>query len=113
MGIDWFSWKLGGPLDETAGGTRGAPCEHRRPREGDQTHGGRGRLLHRRVQARAPLARQKGRSWTMTSAKILDPICDMVVDLVEARDQSLTVEYAGREYAFCSPGCKTKFAKDT
>ena len=48
----------------------------------------------------------------MTSAKILDPICDMVVDLVEARDQSLTVEYAGREYAFCSAGCKTKFAKD-
>jgi YHS domain-containing protein len=48
----------------------------------------------------------------MTSAKILDPICDMVVDLVEARGQSLTVEYAGREYAFCSAGCKTKFAKD-
>ena len=48
----------------------------------------------------------------MTSAKILDPICDMVVDLVEARDQILTVEYAGREYAFCSAGCKTKFAKD-
>jgi len=48
----------------------------------------------------------------MTSAKILDPICDMVVDLVEARDEGLTVEYAEREYAFCSAGCKTKFAKD-
>ena len=48
----------------------------------------------------------------MTSAKILDPICDMVVDIAEARDEGLTVEYGGREYAFCSAGCKTKFAKD-
>jgi len=48
----------------------------------------------------------------MTSAKILDPICDMVVDLAEARDEGLTVEYAEREYGFCSSGCKTKFAKD-
>jgi YHS domain-containing protein len=48
----------------------------------------------------------------MTSAKILDPICDMVVDLAEARDQGLTVKYAEREYGFCSAGCKTKFAKD-
>jgi len=48
----------------------------------------------------------------MTSAKILDPICDMVVDLAEARDEGLTVEHAGREYGFCSAGCKTKFAKD-
>jgi len=48
----------------------------------------------------------------MTSAKILDPICDMVVDLAEARDEGLTVEYAEREYGFCSAGCKTKFAQD-
>jgi YHS domain-containing protein len=48
----------------------------------------------------------------MTSAKILDPICDMVVDLAEARDQGLTVEYAERAYGFCSAGCKTKFGKD-
>jgi YHS domain-containing protein len=48
----------------------------------------------------------------MTSGKILDPICDMVVDLAEARDSGLTLEYTGREYGFCSAGCKTKFAKD-
>ena len=48
----------------------------------------------------------------MMSAKILDPICDMVVDIAEARDQGLTVQFAEREYGFCSAGCKTKFAKD-
>lgn len=48
----------------------------------------------------------------MTGAKILDPICDMVVALAEARDEGLTVEYGEREYGFCSTGCKTKFAKD-
>ena len=48
----------------------------------------------------------------MTSAKILDPICDMVVDVAEARDDGLTLEHAGRQYAFCSAGCKTKFAND-
>jgi len=48
----------------------------------------------------------------MTSAKILDPICDMVVDLAEARDDGLTLEHAGRQYAFCSAGCKTKFPSD-
>jgi YHS domain-containing protein len=48
----------------------------------------------------------------MTTGRILDPICDMIVDLAEARDQGLAIEYTGREYGFCSAGCKTKFAKD-
>ena len=48
----------------------------------------------------------------MTSAKILDPICDMVVDVAEARGDGLTLEYAGRQYTFCSAGCRTKFAND-
>ena len=43
--------------------------------------------------------------------KLLDPICDMVVDVDEARDQGLSLELPDREYAFCSPGCLTKFAK--
>jgi YHS domain-containing protein len=47
----------------------------------------------------------------MASAKILDPICDMIVDLDEAREQGLTLEYGGREYGFCSAGCQQKFAK--
>lgn len=48
----------------------------------------------------------------MTSAKILDPICDMVVDLAESREQGLTLEYPEREYGFCSAGCQAKFAKN-
>ena len=37
----------------------------------------------------------------MTAAKMLDPVCDMIVDLAEARDQGLTLELPDREYAFC------------
>ena len=43
--------------------------------------------------------------------KILDPICDMVVDLADARQERLSMEFGGREYGFCSPGCLAKFAK--
>ena len=45
------------------------------------------------------------------STKILDPICDMIVDVAEARDRGLSMEFGAREYAFCSPGCLAKFAK--
>ena len=44
--------------------------------------------------------------------KLLDPICDMVVDIAEARDQGLTLEMSDREYAFCSHACLVKFAKE-
>ena len=47
----------------------------------------------------------------MTAATMLDPICDMVVDLNDARDQGLTMELGDREYGFCSHGCLLKFAK--
>lgn len=47
----------------------------------------------------------------MTDGKILDPICDMIVDLAEARDEGLVTKHAGREYGFCSAGCQVKFAK--
>jgi len=43
--------------------------------------------------------------------KMLDPVCDMVVDVAQARDQGLTMELADREYAFCSHGCLVQFAK--
>ncbi len=36
----------------------------------------------------------------MTNRKILDPICDMIVDLDEAGTDGLTVEHAGRDYGF-------------
>jgi YHS domain-containing protein len=49
----------------------------------------------------------------MTSGKIIDPVCDMIVDLAEARDEGLTLEYADREYGFCAAGCQMKFAKDS
>jgi YHS domain-containing protein len=48
----------------------------------------------------------------MATEKILDPICDMIVDLAEAREEGLTLEYAEREYGFCSAGCQQKFAKN-
>lgn len=47
----------------------------------------------------------------MAATKMLDPVCDMIVDLAEARDQGLTLELPDREYAFCGQGCQTKFAK--
>jgi YHS domain-containing protein len=45
------------------------------------------------------------------NAKILDPICDMVVEVDATRDQGLTIERPEREYGFCSHGCLVKFAK--
>jgi YHS domain-containing protein len=48
----------------------------------------------------------------VTSGNILDPICDMIVDLTDAREHGLTLEYPEREYGFCSAGCQAKFAKN-
>lgn len=45
-------------------------------------------------------------------ADILDPVCDMVVDIDEQRAKGLTTEHEGRTYAFCGPGCKRAFEKD-
>ena len=44
--------------------------------------------------------------------KIIDPVCDMIVSIDEARDAGLTLEYPDREYAFCAAGCQSKFAMD-
>jgi YHS domain-containing protein len=43
--------------------------------------------------------------------KLLDPVCGMIVAVHEARDHGLTLEMPDREYAFCSQGCMTTFAK--
>jgi YHS domain-containing protein len=43
---------------------------------------------------------------------ILDPICDMIVDVEEQRGHRLTVEHSGKTYAFCSAGCKRSFEDD-
>lgn len=47
-----------------------------------------------------------------TVAKILDPVCDMIVDVEEQRRAGLTSEHASKTYAFCGPGCKRTFDKD-
>lgn len=47
----------------------------------------------------------------MMPATMLDPVCDMIVDVAEARDQGLTMELGDREYAFCAQGCLLRFAK--
>ena len=43
--------------------------------------------------------------------KLLDPVCDMVVDVDNAREQGLTLEMPDREYAFCAAGCLATFAR--
>jgi len=45
-------------------------------------------------------------------AKILDPVCDMIVEVEEQRGRGLTSEHAGKTYAFCGPGCKRAFDKE-
>jgi YHS domain-containing protein len=38
-----------------------------------------------------------------------DPVCSMAVD----GSNSLTVEYQGKTYHFCSPGCRNEFERDS
>ncbi|HET8569289.1 MAG TPA: YHS domain-containing protein [Candidatus Limnocylindria bacterium] len=45
----------------------------------------------------------------MSTHDILDPICDMVVDVPAARAKGLTVTHDGAEYGFCGPGCMKRF----
>lgn len=44
--------------------------------------------------------------------KMVDPICDMVVVVLDARAQGRTVEHEGRTYAFCLNGCAKAFNAD-
>ncbi len=43
---------------------------------------------------------------------ILDPVCDMVVDVDAQRAKGLTSDLEGMTYAFCGPGCKRAFDRD-
>ena len=43
------------------------------------------------------------------AAIVKDPVCGMDIDPEKA---ATTVEYEGRTYHFCSPGCKTAFEQD-
>lgn len=42
-------------------------------------------------------------------ARLIDPVCGMTVDGPGAAAAGLTVEYEGRTYAFCRPGCRQAF----
>lgn len=55
---------------------------------------------------------EKKKEEVSTMAKILDPICDMIVDIDAQRGKGLTSELLGKTYAFCSGGCKKAFDKD-
>ena len=44
--------------------------------------------------------------------RILDPVCDMTVNVAEAAAKGLTLELEGRTYAFCSKRCLKDFAAD-
>lgn len=44
--------------------------------------------------------------------QVIDPVCRMTVDLEAARTQGLVSQHAGKEYGFCSAGCKRAFEKD-
>src|SRR5690348_8064769 len=47
-----------------------------------------------------------GYFWSMANeGTLLDPVCDMIVNIAEQREQGLTIERPEREYAFCSAGC--------
>lgn len=39
-------------------------------------------------------------------AQVKDPVCGMTVDASTARERAT---YEGKEYVFCSAGCKQKF----
>ena len=67
-----------------------------RTRVGDYGYPGRGTTLEK----------------VNTGAKMLDPVCDMIVDVAEQRENGLTLERPEREYAFCGPGCLQTFARD-
>jgi len=41
-----------------------------------------------------------------------DPVCGMTVDVEQARAKGLTLEFEGREYAFCGKGCLLEFRDD-
>ena len=43
---------------------------------------------------------------------ILDPVCGMTVDVARAEADGLTIEHAGRTYAFCRSGCLRAFQEE-
>lgn len=44
--------------------------------------------------------------------RIIDPVCDMTVNVAAAAAKGLTLELEGRTYAFCAKRCLRDFAAD-
>jgi YHS domain-containing protein len=43
---------------------------------------------------------------------VLDPVCGMTVNVARAEEAGLTLEHAGRTYAFCRWGCRRAFEEE-
>lgn len=41
----------------------------------------------------------------------IDPVCGATVQLEDAAQHSLAIDYEGREYAFCGPDCRKRFER--
>ena len=39
----------------------------------------------------------------------IDPVCGATVDIDDAAEHDLGIEYQGREYLFCGPECRARF----
>jgi len=42
----------------------------------------------------------------------LDPVCGAMVDLDQARERDLALEFEGRDYAFCGLACRSRFSHE-
>ena len=49
---------------------------------------------------------------TERPARLIDPVCGMTVDVARAERDGLLLEYEGRTYAFCGPGCRRSFVEN-
>lgn len=47
----------------------------------------------------------------MTIERESDPVCGLEVDVLQARENDLAIEFEGREYVFCASGCKKLFLR--
>ena len=47
----------------------------------------------------------------MTTETEQDVVCGMTVDIAEALEHDLAIDYEGRQYVFCAPGCKAAFLR--
>jgi YHS domain-containing protein len=41
----------------------------------------------------------------------IDPVCGMRVELDDAMERSLSLEFEGRQYVFCGPSCRERFTR--